>query len=362
MNNIILNYLLKNFLKCFLIVTIVVYCFGVILNLFEEVEFFKYTNTNILMPLMLTCIFVPSLVIKLLPFIIFVSSIWFMVKIRNNKELLTLKVYGFSNIKIFLVLALTSFFLGWFILFLVNPLTSSLVTYYEKTKSSYARDIDHLVSFNKNGLWIKENLKDGERIITASKLNENTITNIEIFELSKKFNLKKKIFSKTANIKSSNWVLQDVVIYEFDNGLLKENKLNSFTINSIYNYNKLINLFNNSDTFSFLEILVSFKNMINKGYNKDFLKQSLHTMMTLPFYLFMMTALAAILTLHTMKNSENFKFIIIGLILSIIIYYLKDLSLALGKTDRIPLILSIWTPIIALSFFALIGVIQINEK
>ena len=84
--------------------------------------------------------------------------------------------------------------------------------------------------------------------------------------------------------------------------------------------------------------------------------------MTLPFYLFMMTALALILTLHTMKNSENFKFIIIGLILCIIIYYLKDLSLALGKTDRIPLILSIWTPIIALSFFALIGVIQINEK
>ena len=63
-----------------------------------------------------------------------------------------------------------------------------------------------------------------------------------------------------------------------------------------------------------------------------------------------------------MKNSENFKFIIIGLILCVIIYYLKDLSLALGKTDRIPLILSIWTPIIALSFFTLIGVIQINEK
>ena len=87
----------------------------------------------------------------------------------------------------------------------------------------------------------------------------------------------------------------------------------------------------------------------------------MHTMMTLPFYLSMMTALASILTLHTMKNSDNLKFIIIGLILSVIIYYFKDLSLALGKTDRLPLILSIWTPIIALSF-TLIGVIQINEK
>ena len=102
--------------------------------------------------------------------------------------------------------------------------------------------------------------------------------------------------------------------------------------------------------------------MIEKGYNEEFLKQTSHTMMTLPFYLLVMTALAAILTLHTMKNAESFKFIIIGLILSVIIYYFKDLSLALGKTDRIPLILSIWTPIIALSFITFIGVIQINEK
>ena len=34
--------------------------------------------------------------------------------------------------------------------------------YYEKTKSNYSRDIDHLVSFNKNGLWIKENLEENK--------------------------------------------------------------------------------------------------------------------------------------------------------------------------------------------------------
>ena len=93
-----------------------------------------------------------------------------------------------------------------------------------------------------------------------------------------------------------------------------------------------------------------------------FLKQSFHSLMTLPFYLFVMTALASILTLHTMKSSENFKFIIIGLVFCVLVYYFKDLSLALGKTDRIPLILSIWTPVITLSFLTMIGVIQINEK
>ena len=41
MNKIIFNYLLKNFLKTFFIVILVFYCFGMILNLFEEIEFLK---------------------------------------------------------------------------------------------------------------------------------------------------------------------------------------------------------------------------------------------------------------------------------------------------------------------------------
>ena len=51
-----------------------------------------------------------------------------------------------------------------------------------------------------------------------------------------------------------------------------------------------------------------------------------------------------------------------GLIVSVVVFYFKDLSLALGQTDRIPLILAIWAPILALSLFTFIGVLQINEK
>jgi lipopolysaccharide export LptBFGC system permease protein LptF len=85
-------------------------------------------------------------------------------------------------------------------------------------------------------------------------------------------------------------------------------------------------------------------------------------MLSLPFFLFLMTAIAAILTMHTQKKSNNLRFIILGLIISVLVYYFKDLSIALGRTDRIPLILSVWAPVIALSLFTFIGVLQINEK
>ena len=51
MNKIVLNYLLKNFLKKFLIIIFIAYCFGLILNLFEEIENFKNMEVSIFTPL-----------------------------------------------------------------------------------------------------------------------------------------------------------------------------------------------------------------------------------------------------------------------------------------------------------------------
>ena len=238
MNSILLNYILKNFIKTFFIVVLIFYCFGLILNLFEEIEFFKNLNVGVLMPLILTSIFIPSMIIKILPFIIFISSMWFMMKIRNNKDLLTLKVFGYSNFKIFFILASTSFILGWIILVIINPITSSMSKYYEKTKSNYSQDIDHLVTFNKNGLWIKENFNSKQRIISATKPDGLKLLNLTIFHLDKNSNLIEKISSKEADIEKNEWLLRDVIIFKPQNGVLTKIELESYKISSIYNHEK----------------------------------------------------------------------------------------------------------------------------
>ena len=362
MNKVLLNYLLINFLKTFLLVLLVFYCFGVILNLFEEIEFFKNINVSFFTPLMLTSIYIPSMIIKILPFIIFISSMWFMIKIRNNKDLLTLKVFGYSNLKIFFILAFTSFVLGWVILFFANPITSSMAKYYENTKSNYSRDIDHLVTFNRNGLWIKENFDNGERIISAQKPLGDNLIKVTIFNFDNEFNLLEKILAEEANIGNNNWLLKNVIIFKPSDNIFKKEVKDSYEINSIYNYEKINSLFKNFDTMSFLDLVMDYQNLNDNGYNKDFLNQSLHTLLSLPFFLLLMTAVASILTLNTLKKSDNLKFIVVGLILSVLIFYFKDLSLALGQTDRIPLILAVWSPVIALSLFTFVGVLQINEK
>ena len=362
MNNILLNYILKNFLKNFFIVTIIFYSFGMILNLFEEVEFFKNLNVSLATPFIMTSIFIPSMIINILPFIIFISSIWFIIKIKNNKDFLTLKVFGYSNLRLFFVLAATAFLLGWFILFFINPITSSLSKYYEKTKSRYSKDINHLITFNSSGLWIKENLNNKQRIISGAKIEGKNLINVTILHLDYNLNLLEKIIAKKANIENNNWALTEVKIFKLEDGIFQTITKEKLNLTSNYNLYKINNLFKNFDTLSFIDLIFNFQKLIDNGYSEKFLNKSVHSMLVLPFFLMVMTGIASIFTMSSLKKANNFKIISFGLIVTAATFYFKDLSIALGQTERIPLILSVWSRIIILSSIMIVGILQINEK
>ncbi len=362
MNSILFNYLLSNFFKTIFKVILLFYSFGIILNLFEEIEFFKNLDTSIFVPISLTALYVPNFLIKLLPFIIFISSMWFLWRLRDSKDLLTLKVFGYSNFKIFFILAFASFIFGWIILFAINPITSSMVKYYEQTKSKYSRDVDHLIVVNKNGLWIKENVNNINRIISADETKSNILKNVSIFNLDKNYNLLQKIYAATADISKNEWVLNNVTINNFDDGISKKVFEDKLKIQSNYDYVKITSLYRNFDAMSFLDLLLNYKDLQMKGYNKTYLDQNLNSLLSLPFFLFLMTGLAAILTMNTLKKSNNLTFVIVGLITCVAVYYFKDLSLALGQANRIPLSLAAWVPVVAIGLFTSIGVLQINEK
>ena len=61
MNKVLYNYLFLNFIKTFFVLIGIFYGFGLILNLFEEIEFFKNLDVNILKPIILTAIIIPSI-------------------------------------------------------------------------------------------------------------------------------------------------------------------------------------------------------------------------------------------------------------------------------------------------------------
>ena len=110
MNNKINNYLILEYCKVLFNTILIFICLGLILNLFEEIEFFKNSEVSLILPVILTLSYIPNLVfINLMPFVIFLSAMWFFISIKNNNELLTLKVFGYSNVKVISIIGSVTF-------------------------------------------------------------------------------------------------------------------------------------------------------------------------------------------------------------------------------------------------------------
>jgi len=81
---IINKYIAKEFFKIVIITLLLFSCLGFIMNLFEEINFFKDIDIGIHMPMLLSSIIVPSLLYNMFPFIMLISGILFFLKIKKK--------------------------------------------------------------------------------------------------------------------------------------------------------------------------------------------------------------------------------------------------------------------------------------
>ena len=71
---------------------------------------------------------------------------------------------------------------------------------------------------------------------------------------------------------------------------------------------------------------------------------------------------SAVIMLNSKKFKNNTLKILIGLFLCVIIYYLNNIFNVLGKTEKINYIISVWSPLLILTFIILLITNKINEK
>ena len=83
--NIHKQYLLKKFLKKLFLVSGIFLILILIINLIEEANFLKNSETNFITPLILSSLNAPSLLYEMFPFIFLISTQFFFIDIFENR-------------------------------------------------------------------------------------------------------------------------------------------------------------------------------------------------------------------------------------------------------------------------------------
>ena len=358
------RYIINEYIKSIFVVIAVMLSIVLLINLLDEFNFFKSKkDLKFIFFIIFTILKIPNVLINLFPFIVLFGGIVFYLKIYNHNEVISLRIMGYSNIQIILIPALTSFVIGYIIVFLIVPFSSSMLRYYEDLRSEY-NETKNLVFVNETGIWILDKNEKEKNIIRIEKISKDfsVASQITIYNYDSANNFIKRIDASEGFINDKNWQLNKVYIISLNKKNNKENYLNNYTYMSNVNINQLKNVYKNTDTTSLLDINKEMSILEDKGYSTIDLRIRYQKLISFPIYLLAMSILSGLMIVNLGKTSNYLKYGSYGVIISVIIYFLNDLSITIAKSGIISVDFSVWIPIFLIILINLVGITQVNAK
>jgi lipopolysaccharide export system permease protein len=248
--------------------------------------------------------------------------------------------------------------LGLIIIIIFYNTSAVLKNSYLLIKNKYSEDNKYLAVITENGLWIKDEIGGNINIINANKIENQFLLDVSITQFNKKFEISKIIQSNKVDVSLKKWKLFNPLIL-IDN---QSDTLNEMELQSNFDLKKINSLFSNLSSLTLGELFTLRKSYISLNYSVIDISSHLYRIASYPIYLTLITILGAIIMFNIGYQKNSFFKITLGIFLSVIIYYVNYFSNVLGTSEKIPLILSIFLPLIILSIINFISIIRLNEK
>ena len=353
------KYLIKQFVYTSLKVSFVFCVLGFVMGILEELNFFSEFDVGYYFPIFLVFLNLPSVVYEIFPFIFLISSQLIFLDLLENGELNTFKNHGLTNFKLIKLIALISFLSGIFIITLFYNFSASLQFKYLDIKKNFTNDNKYLATITENGLWIKDEDEKRINFINAKNFTLNSLENIDIIQLDKNYNFIKNIKSEKAYIKNNKWVLSNSKTIDNNNTVSEKPEVHFY---SNFNYEDISSLFSNLTSLTIWKLFELKRDYLSIKYSTTEIDFHFQKIIAYPFLITIISVLSATLMLNIGYQKQKLYLIVFGIMLSVIIYYINFFFGTMGINEKIPLVISVWTPIFILFIISLISLVRINEK
>ena len=352
------KHIINNYIKLLFVVSSIFFVLVLLLNLLEELNFFKDSGESLYYPLLLNFLNAPSILVDIFPFIFLISTQFLIINLIEKNELIILKNFGIDNIRLIIILSFVSFVASILIIVFFYNFSAKLKNFYLEIKNDFANDNKYLAVITENGIWIKDEVNDNKIIINANLIEGNILKEVVITQFDNNFSPKIYIYGEIVDIKKNDWIIKKAIIFENNIRTIK----NNFVFRSNFNSEKINTLFSNLTSLTIWELFNLRKEYFSVGYSVKEINLQLQKIYSFPFYITVLTIFASVLMLNTPINKPKLFYLMMGIFASVLIFYINHFSSLLGENNKLPITLSVWLPHVIVSILTGIGMVRINEK
>lgn len=352
---------LLNFLMLLVGLLIIIYFFDVV-ELLRRAS--RVENVELSTVLLMGIYKLPEVGQLIFPFAVLFSAMLTFWQLTKRQELVIIRAAGLSAWQFLMPVLLAAFLIGVLKITAINPLSTLFIGQYKNLESQYLEKNNSLISFSKQGLWLRQENQtpkgNAESVILHAQnvqMPSWQLGNVIVLFFDDHNNFLRRVDSPEAQLGSGEWNFQESVANQ--SGHLPE-KVQNLTLETSLTKDDLIKSFSSVETIPFWKLPEQIKILEETGFDPTALKVHFQDLLAQPLLFMAMILLAASVSLNSSRMGGGVFLIMSGVIMGFVVFFSSSFLQALGVSQQIPVVLAAWFPAI-ISFILGLSVITALE-
>jgi lipopolysaccharide export system permease protein len=283
---------------------------------------------------------------QLFQFAILFGSLFTFWRLTRTSELVVLRAVGVSAWGFLLPAILAACAIGVVKITLINPLGSAFSARYEAMDNALLRGKNSTIDLSASGLWLRQSGNDSYTIIHARNVDSSTwrLNDVSIYFLTDNDELTGRLDAPEAILKGSNWIVSGGNFNQPNAPDQPPTYVPRTSIPTDMTPAKIEEIFASPKSHSFWTILHYIDTMEATGISAIRLRLQYMSLLADPFLFGGLVLLAAAAALRQTRRGGTLFVISTGIVAAFALFFLGNVTRALGESETIPITLAAWTP------------------
>ncbi len=282
---------------------------------------------------------------QVLPFAILFGGMNAFWRLTRSHELVITRSAGVSAWQFLFPVIALAFLLGVFQITVLNPLSSTTLTRFERLESTLLKGHKSFLALSKGGLWLRQSNAEGQSVVHSDHILQSgkdvELRNVIVFNYEGTDKFLNRIDAEYARLEDGFWHLTNAWVYKTERPPSLEK---NYWLATDLTLGKIQDSFAPPETMSFWALPGFIHALEKAGFSAVRHRLYWHSLLAAPFLMGAMVLIAASFTLrHTRQGGTTFV-IAGGVLTGFVLYFFSDIVFALGLSDSIPVLLAAWTP------------------
>ena len=235
-----------------------------------------------------------------------------------------------------------------------------MATRFGQLESKYLEQRTSFVAVSSNGLWLRQADSTGQSVVHASRMDGRglTLEEVTIYLYGDGNQFLGRIDARAAALKPGHWELEDVWVLMVDD---QPRKYETYNQETSLTEKQVEESFAREETISFWELPHFIATAEAAGFSARRYQIYFHQLLATPAMLCTMVLVAAVFSMRVTRMGGMLQMVLGGIMAGFLVYFLGNLSIALGLSGILPTALAAWAPSIVVMLLGLAVLFHLED-